>query len=304
MEGANAGPEGEGALGEILARATRQLGAAGIEAPAREARMLLAHALGTTPEGLLLLPRMAAVSAPGFAALVRRRAEAREPLAFLLGTRGFWTLDLAVSPATLIPRADTETLIEAALELRPGRDAVRRILDLGTGTGAILLAALSEYPGAHGIGVDRVEAAAALARGNAAGAGLGTRASFVCGDWATALAGSFDLVFSNPPYIESAAIAALMPEVARHEPASALDGGADGLAAYRAIMGALPALLAPEGLAIVEVGAGQSGDVRRLGEAAGLACVAIRADLGATPRGRRVRAGASATRIILLAGAR
>ena len=278
-------PEGEGAtLADILARATQRLAAAGIEAPAREARLLLAQALGITADGLLRLARTAPVSAPGFAALVRRRAEAREPLAFLLGTRGFWTLDLAVSPATLIPRADTETLIEAALAARPNRLSVRHILDLGTGTGAILLAALTEYRAAHGIGIDRVEAAARLARANAAASGLAPRASFICGDWAGSLAGRFDLIFSNPPYIESDAIAALMPEVARHEPRSALDGGADGLAAYRAIAGALPALLAPAGLAILEVGAGQSDSVRRLGEAAGLDCTAIRADLSGTPR--------------------
>ena len=279
------GPEGEGAtLADILARATQRLAAAGIEAPAREARLLLAQALGTTADGLRRLARDAPVSAPGFAALLGRRADAREPLAFLLGTRGFWTLDLAVSPATLIPRADTETLIEAALAARPDRLSVRHILDLGTGTGAILLAALTEYRAAHGIGIDRVEAAARLARANAATSGLAPRASFICGDWAASLAGRFDLIFSNPPYIESDAIAALMPEVARHEPRSALDGGADGLAAYRAIAGALPALLAPGGLAILEVGAGQSDPVRRLGEAAGLDCTAIRADLSGTPR--------------------
>lgn len=283
-EGANTEPEGEGALADILARATRRLAAAGIEAPAREARLLLAHVLGTSADELRRLPRAAAVSAPGFASLLRRRAEAREPLAFLLGTRGFWTLDLAVSPATLIPRADTETLIEAALAARPDRAAVRRILDLGTGTGAILLAALSEYGAAEGLGVDVVEAAAHLARANAAAVGLSARALFVCGDWAAALAARFDLVFSNPPYIESGALAGLMPEVARHEPHSALDGGADGLAAYRAILAALPALLAPAGLAILEVGAGQSEEVRRLGHAAGLDWAATRADLAGTAR--------------------
>lgn len=271
-------------LADLLASATRRLAAAGIEAPAREARLLLAHALGTSSDGLRLLPRTAPVRAPGFAALLRRRADAHEPLAYLLGTRGFWTLDLAVSPATLIPRADTETLIEAAIALRPARDAVRRILDLGTGTGAILLAALTEYPAACGIGVDRVAAAARLARANAASNGLAARALFVCGDWAAAIAGTFDLVFSNPPYIEQAAIASLMPEVARHEPATALDGGADGLAAYRAIMVALPDLLAPGGIAVLEVGAGQSGAVRGLGEAAGLDCTTIRADLAGVPR--------------------
>ncbi len=284
-KGANTGAHGEEAmLADVLVQATTRLASAGIETPAREARLLLAHALGTTADGLRLLARNAAVRAPGLAELLRRRADEREPLAFLLGTRGFWTLDLAVSPATLIPRADTETLIEAALAARPDRLSARRILDLGTGTGAILLAALTEYTVAEGVGIDRVAAAARLARVNAASAGLGGRASFVCGDWAASVDGRFDLVFSNPPYIRSAAIAALMPEVARHEPRLALDGGADGLAAYRAIMGGLAALLAPGGVAILEIGAGQADAVRRLGTAAGLDCSTVRADLGGTPR--------------------
>ncbi len=283
-EGANKVLAGEEGLDAVLRSATRRLEAAGVDAPAREARLLVAHALGVAPGDLLRLPRHAAVAVPALPALLRRRAEAREPLAYLLGTRGFWTLALAVSPATLIPRADTETLIEAALEAAPGRGSVRRILDLGTGTGAILLAALTEFPLALGIGVDRVAAACRLATANAAAAKLDARAMFVCGDWAASLGGRFDLIFSNPPYIESGAIPGLMPEVARHEPASALDGGADGLDCYRAILHGLGERLSPGGLAILELGAGLSGPVGALGAAAGLAVVGVRSDLSGTPR--------------------
>lgn len=272
-------------LATLLAEGTARLAAAGVEAPALEARLLLAHALDRPHGAFLALARDALVPAGRFRALLARRAEDRAPLAYLVGARGFWTLDLRVSPATLVPRADTETLIEAALALRPDRAAVRRILDLGTGTGALLLAALSEYPDAFGIGVDRVEDAAILARDNARRAGLAGRAAMSCGDWATALAdAAFDLVFCNPPYIESGAIAGLMPEVARHEPRSALDGGADGLDAYRALAPQLGRVLAPGGLAVLELGAGQAPAVEAIAAAAGLARAALRPDLSGTAR--------------------
>jgi len=265
----------------LLAEATAALAAAGIEAPAREARMLLLHALGR-PAGTLL-DRTEQVAAPALPALLARRA-AREPMAQILGRQGFWTLDLEVSRDTLIPRADTEALVEAALAALPDRAAPLRVLDLGTGTGCLLLAVLSEFPHATGIGADLAPAAAALARRNAAANGLAGRAAFLAGHWAEALAARFDLVLSNPPYIPHADLAGLMPEVVAHEPARALDGGADGLVAYRAIIADLPRLLAPGGLAVLELGLGQHDTVPALARAGGLAIRALRPDLGGIPR--------------------
>ena len=265
----------------MLAAAAKVLEAAGIEAPRREARLLLAHATGID-QAALLRDMQAPLAAPGFMALVERRA-AREPLALITGRQGFWTLDLEVSADTLIPRADTEAVVEAALATCAGQ-IVRRVLDLGTGTGALLLALLTEIPGATGIGVDWSEGAARLARRNAAALGLADRAAFLCGDWAAALDGRFDLVVSNPPYIESAAIAGLMPEVARHEPRLALDGGADGLSAYRAIVTALPGLLAPGGAAVLELGMGQADAVAAIASARGLAVAGLHDDLAGVAR--------------------
>jgi release factor glutamine methyltransferase len=268
-------------LGDALRLAAERLAAAGLEDAKREARLLAAHVLGLGP-GQFLDPARE-IDMAGFEAAVTRRT-AREPLAFITGRQGFWTLDLDVSPSTLIPRADTESLIEAALKMFPERGRVHRILDLGTGTGALLLAGLSEFPGAFGVGVDLSVDAAALAARNAGANGLGSRAAFLAGSWAESLNGTFDLVLSNPPYIEAAAISGLMPEVCLHEPRRALDGGADGLDAYRAIVRALPALLASGGLAILELGAGQASPVRALAEAAGLHHIGVQADLAGIPR--------------------
>jgi release factor glutamine methyltransferase len=264
-------------ISELLREAALRLGAAGVETPAREARLLMLHALGLQ-RGAYLDPQMD-VEPTRFRALVARRA-GREPMALITGTQGFWTLELAVSGDTLVPRADSETLIEAAVARRTD---VRQILDLGTGTGALLLAALAEFPAAFGVGVDISPRAAAMAAGNAQRNGLAGRAAFIAGDWASAIAGRFDLVLCNPPYIESADIAGLMPEVARFEPARALDGGADGLAAYRALIPPLPRLLAPGGAAVFELGAGQGRAVAELAAAAGLAA-ALRADLAGIER--------------------
>lgn len=247
------------------------LRAAGIDNPVREVRLLRTHA--PDPDR--------------FADLLARRV-AHEPMAFLIGTQGFWTLDLAVSPATLIPRPDSETLIEAAMVAFPDRSLVRRALDLGTGTGCLLLAALVEFPAAFGVGIDRVADAAQLAARNAAANLLADRSAFVCGDWAGAIRGRFDLVLSNPPYIETTDIAELMPDVARFEPASALDGGADGLDAYRTIIPMLPDLLAPGGVAVLELGQGQAGDVARLASQSGFTTT-TRDDLGGIARAAVLR---------------
>jgi release factor glutamine methyltransferase len=266
-----------------------QLAAAGIDGARREARLLLAHSLGWSTARLTEDPH-AAVSTEAFEALSARRA-AREPLAFITGRREFWSLEFAVSPDTLVPRPDSETLIEAALAAFPQRGAPLRVLDLGTGTGCLLLATLHEFPAAFGVGVDRTSVAVALARRNAVCLGLADRAAFLCGDWMAALAGRFDLVLCNPPYIPAGAIAALMPEVALHEPSTALSGGADGLDAYRATLPRLPVLLAPGGVAIFEVGCGQAEDVGRLAATQELS-VCCRADLAGIDRALVMRAAA------------
>ncbi len=245
---------------------------------------MLGFSLGCAQEALLR-DLDAPAEAPGFAGLLARRA-AREPLALILGEREFWGMAFAVSPATLIPRPESETLIEAALAAFPDRAAVRQVLDLGTGTGCLLLAALAEFPAAWGLGIDRVPAAATLAAANARRLGLAGRAMFLCADWAApiAMTDGFDLLLCNPPYIAHDEIAGLMPEVARHEPASALDGGADGLDGYRLILPAIAALLAPGGVGVVELGAGQAVAVAALARAAGLEPAVPRADLAGIAR--------------------
>lgn len=279
-------------VGALLCQGGAALRAAGIENARMEARWLLAHVLDATPEALLRDPRAEVPpdAAARFESALERRA-AREPLAFITGRAGFWTLELEVAPHTLIPRADTETLVEAVLArgVTP-----RRVLDLGTGTGALLLAVLSEFPEATGVGVDLKPEAAALAARNAARLGLSHRAAFLAGDWATALDARFDLVLSNPPYIAAGEIPALMPEVARHEPASALDGGADGLDAYRALAVALPHLLSSGGVAVLELGQGQAEPVGALAEAAGLSVAGLRADLSGIPRAILLESGQKA----------
>ncbi len=279
---------GGATLSQLLSQAADRLAEAAIEEPRREARLLLCHATGL--DGAALLRHAQSdYPAPGFQALVSRRA-AREPLAFITGHQPFWTLDLLVSPDTLIPRADSETLIEAALEAFPRRE-VRHVLDLGTGTGCLLLAALTEFANAWGVGVDRVAGAAWLARRNARRLGLDGRAAVLCADWAAPLDARFDLVLSNPPYIESATISGLMPDVALFEPRSALDGGTDGLAAYHAILAALPDVLAEDGLAILELGEGQAEAVGALARDAGLRPEPARRDLGGIERALPIRPG-------------
>jgi len=279
-------------VGAFLCQAGQVLRAAAVEAPRQEARLLLAEAMGCRQEDLLRDPRAPVPEAAQARFRQTLSARARHvPIAHLLGHAGFWTLDLLTSPATLIPRADTETLVEAALDAFPDRRAVRRVLDLGTGTGALLLAALAEFPGAFGVGVDRSPEAAALAHGNARRNGLAERAAVLAGDWAAALTGRFELVLSNPPYIERAAIMGLMPEVALHEPALALDGGPDGLDAYRALAAALPMLLAEGGRAVLELGQGQRGPVEAVMEAAGLRACGCRDDLGGIARALVLESG-------------
>lgn len=265
-------------LAASLREATKRLGEAGIDSPARDAGLLLAHALGQPMLRQQDGHALTAQQHQAFEALVQRRLR-REPVQRILGRWEFWSLDLELGPATLIPRPDTETVVEAALAQIGSRHSRLRILDLGTGTGAILLALLSELPEAWGVGLDRAERAAFVARRNAERLGLASRAAFLVGDWAAALSGAFDLVVSNPPYIATGDLAGLQPEVREHEPRLALAAGADGLDAYRSLAPVLPGLLAAGGVAVLEHGEGQAGAVAGLLEKAGLAGLSRRADL-------------------------
>lgn len=262
---------------EALTAAAEQL-APTSPTPRLDAELLIAHALGVSREDMLL-SRLDADAPAAFEDLVARRL-AREPVAYITGRRAFWTIELEVGPGVLIPRSDSETLIEAALE-RFGEAGPARILDLGTGPGSLLLAALDQWPRATGVGVDRSQTALDFARRNAERLALAGRADLRCGDWGEGLDERFDLIFCNPPYVEQGA--PLDSEVADWEPAEALYAGADGLDAYRRLAPALPALLAPDGLACIELGAGQAGAVAALFESAGFA-VSTRTDLAGVTR--------------------
>ena len=272
--------------GAALRRLAEALRAAGIANAAGEARFLVLDLLGLRPVDLLgaAAEPVGAEGAARLAEALARRLSG-EPLARILGAWEFWSLPFRLSPETLVPRADTETLVEAALRLLPDAGAPARILDLGTGSGCILVALLHERRAASGIGVDRSAGALRTARANAEANGVGERAAFLAGDWGAALAGpAFDLVVSNPPYIRSAAIPGLDREVRLHDPAAALDGGADGLDAYRRILDEAARLLAPGAPLLVEIGYDQADDLARLAGAAGYAVRAPVRDLAGHDR--------------------
>jgi release factor glutamine methyltransferase len=247
--------------------------------PRLDAELLMAHALGVSHQDLLL-KHLGDPAPASFDALVQRRL-AHEPVAYITGSRGFWSVEIGVGSGVLVPRADSETLIEAAVVHFAGGDGPKRILDLGTGPGTLLLAALAEWPEAHGLGVDASEVALTYARRNAATLEMADRAVFKTGDWANDLAGQFDLILCNPPYIGTAE--ELGPEVRDHEPASALFAGTDGLDDYRRIIPDLPCLLAPGGMAVLEIGWTQAQAVSQLMRAAGFDPV-LHHDLGGRPR--------------------
>lgn len=273
-------------LGEVAQGAARRLAEAGVEDPRTDARLLVTAALGLRPQDVLLYPErvLAAEEAARVEALVARRA-AREPVSRILGRRGFWTLDLAVGPDTLDPRPDTETVVETVLEALPDRAAPLRIIDFGTGTGCILLALLSEYPNASGLGVDISPGAVAVAEDNARANGLAGRAAFRVGDWGNGVEDGFwDVAVSNPPYITVAEMATLEPEVLDHDPHRALVAGDDGLTAYRRLAPDLHRVLRPGGLAALEVGRGQAGRVGALLREAGFETPWNRRDLGGVER--------------------
>ena len=247
-----------------------------IDSAELDARLLTGEVLGLDLTGLVTAANRTLTTdeSDRLESLARRRL-AGEPVSRILGHREFWGLSLQLSPATLVPRPDTETVVELALEMLRAAGSLHRALkiaDLGTGSGAILLALLSELPQAKGIGTDISAEALQTAETNAARAGLADRASFISCDYASGLSGAFDLIVSNPPYIRSADIAGLAAEVREHDPKAALDGGPDGLDAYRALIPQAACLLAPGAALVVEAGQGQSGDIEALMKAAGLMC--------------------------------
>jgi release factor glutamine methyltransferase len=265
--------------GEAIRAAAERLSA--ISDTARlDAEVLMAHAFGVSRSDLFLR-HMRDPEPAGFAALVERRA-ASEPVAYIVGKQDFFGLTLAVSPAVLIPRGDSEVLVEAALAARPN---VKRVLDCGTGSGALLLAVLANLPRAIGIGIDRSPEALAVARGNAETTGLADRAEMRMADWdqadLSAGLGHFDLILANPPYVEETA--ELAPSVRAYEPAGALFAGIEGLDAYRVLLPQLPDLLAPDGAALIEIGHTQAEPVAAIARGAGFEC-RLHQDLGGRPR--------------------
>ena len=249
---------------EALAAAAARL--AGFSESARlDAEVLMAQALGTTREHLLL-SRMGDEAPAAFDALVVRRG-AGEPIAYILGRRAFWTIELEVGPSVLVPRPDSETLMEAALG-HFGSSGPERVLDLGTGPGTLLLAALDQWPDASGLGVDRSQAALQMAERNAARLGVAGRAEFRLTDWGQGIRERFDLILCNPPYVEAGAD--LPRDVKDWEPPEALFAGPDGLGEYRRLVPEIPRLLVSGGIACIEIGAGQEAAVSELFEAHGL----------------------------------
>lgn len=272
-------------LGDLLKYGAARLAAAGIDGAAREVRLLLQAAAEIPIATQIAFPEraIAADAAARFEALLQRRAR-REPMAHILGRREFWSLAFKVTADTLDPRPDSETLVQAVLDQAPDRSAALRLIDFGTGTGCLLLALLHELPHATGVGIDTSAAALAVATENAHTLGLTERAIFRRGDWDEGVEPGFDIVLSNPPYIPSKDIDGLQPEVASFEPRLALDGGADGLDAYRRLAPAAARLLKPGGLAAFEIGIGQGDSVRRIMASAALRHIATARDLAAVER--------------------
>lgn len=272
-------------IATAMADATRRLDSAGIANPRGEARVLLSHLLGLGAEKVIGYPELEidGDSAINFEAALARRVR-REPMSHVLGKREFWSLEFRVTADTLDPRPDSETLVEAVLEHAVERGRRFRVLDLGTGSGCLLLAILSELPNATGVGVDISLAALDVARGNATALGLGKRAEFKLAQWDSGLDGDFDIVVSNPPYIPTGELGRLEPEVARFEPRLALDGGIDGLAEFHALAPVIARRLRGRGIAVIEVGAGQSGPVVEIMTSAGFHIFDQRDDLGGVTR--------------------
>jgi release factor glutamine methyltransferase len=277
--------EASTARSEALASLEKTFKIAGIENPAREARISLCAASGVSSVALIVDPREPLGSAASKVQEVAARRATGEPLSRIVGKREFWGLSFAITPDVLDPRPETETIVEAALSiLSDRRQDLLRILDLGVGSGALLCALLTEFVAARGIGVDISADAADSARGNLRACGLSLRAEIRVGDWTSGLVGRFDLIVSNPPYIPTADLAGLPREVRDFDPALALDGGIDGLDAYRRILPEAKRLLAPGGWLITELGAGQAAEVAAITTESGFTDVRTHQDLAGVNR--------------------
>jgi len=277
---------------EFVAEAARRLATAGIDNPRLDARLLFEHAQKAS------LADAGGRGNAAFASLVARRI-AREPLAYITGRKEFWSLDFEVGPGVLVPRPETETIVEQAIELLPDRSAPLQVLDLGTGTACLLVAFLKEFPNARGLGIDESEQACRYAAANVARHGLGGRAEIRSGNWGEGASGSWDVILSNPPYIKSGDIAGLAPEV-QFEPRQALDGGPDGLDAIRQVAKVLQRLLG--GIGLVEIGAGQEVAASRIMVEAGLPVGGTARDLAGIPRVIVARPGGKAAKKVLETG--
>lgn len=267
-------------------RIAETLRESGIESPELDARLLIGHALGLTHAQLAsdAARILSEQDMDAIKSLVMRRLR-REPVARITGRKEFWSLPLRVSAATLVPRPDTETIVEAALAAAGHSKRTMRILDLGTGTGAILLALLNELPNATGLGSDINPLTLEIACANARELGFENRSRFIVSDFGAALTETFDLIVSNPPYIATSELSDLPPEVRDYDPRIALDGGPDGLDCYRRIAADAPRLLNPEGIIVVEIGAGQSAAITAIFKTAGFkATSAPQPDLAGVPR--------------------
>jgi release factor glutamine methyltransferase len=272
------------ARSDALLRGVTRLQAEGKALARVDARILLAHAMGITPSQILTTshpPTEAQLQ--NYDALIARRA-AHEPIAYITGHKEYWSLDFEVGPGVLIPRPDTETLIVQALTEFPDKNAALDVLDLGTGSGAILLSFLHERSNARGLGIEQSQEAMIWAHRNIARLGMDARVTLQGDDWLVLNEGEFDVIFSNPPYIESAVVDQLEPDVRDYEPRVALDGGRDGLDAYRALAPIIARRLKPTGKAFLEIGQGQEEKVPPLMGAAGLETLRVHLDLAGIPR--------------------
>lgn len=276
---------GQFTLSEILRKAADDLRAAGVPEAMVDARLLAAAACGLSREDMLLEPHqaVAADAAARFQEMVGRRCR-REPVARILGSREFRSLDFGLGPDTLEPRPDSETIVDMAVDYGRAMSGPIRVLDLGTGTGCLLLSVLDEIDDSTGVGSDIAAGAIEVASRNAENLGLADRVRFLRADWTSGIDGPFDLILSNPPYITTGEITGLAPEVAAYDPATALDGGVDGLDAYRALAMSIAPVLSPEGIVVLEIGAGQQDEVTSIFTSTGFMFVDSRNDLGGHTR--------------------
>ena len=270
-------------LRALLGDAALRLSMAGADSPRLDARLLLALAMKVRPDSLVGSIDVPPDALTDFEAMLARRI-LREPLAYITGSKEFWSLDFDVGPGVLIPRPETETLIDAMLKYFPDKSAALDVLDLGTGTGCLPIAALSEYPNARAVAVDASADALKWATRNVEKHAFMQRCRLEQGNWEQVPAATADVILSNPPYIKSNDIPTLAPEVRKFEPVSALDGGPDGLDAYRSLAPLIARLMKPDGLAFLEIGQGQGGDVSALLEGQNLRIREILNDLAGIGR--------------------